>query len=308
VLAMRAILRRFQPELVLGTGGYVSGPAVLAGHRAGIPTMIQEQNSIPGRMNRFLARFVDEIHVAYTESRIYFKQTSKIRLTGNPARIRQPRGSLLNLYRKLDLDPEKQTVLIVGGSRGARSINRAAVDMMPLLKSRTDLQFIIQTGTDDEALVQGAAKSSGARAAVRAYFTPIEEIYALATIVVCRAGAMTLAEIAQFGLPAILVPFPFAIYQHQLMNARILAGKGAAEVILDKDLNGKLLAEKIEALVSDKARRREMGLNAWNLARPDAHERLVNSIEALTHPEEKKGAVDYVDSEPMEAGSEGRSR
>jgi UDP-N-acetylglucosamine--N-acetylmuramyl-(pentapeptide) pyrophosphoryl-undecaprenol N-acetylglucosamine transferase len=179
---------------------------------------------------------------------------------------------------------------------------------MPLLASRTDLQFIIQTGQDDVALVQAAATSSGALAVVRPFFAPIEEIYALATMVVCRAGAMTLAEIAQFGLPAILVPFPFAIYQHQLMNARILADKGAAEVILDKDLSGKVMAERIEALLADKARRREMGLNAWNLARPDAHERLVNSIEAITHPEEKKGAVDYVDSEPMEAATEGRRR
>jgi UDP-N-acetylglucosamine--N-acetylmuramyl-(pentapeptide) pyrophosphoryl-undecaprenol N-acetylglucosamine transferase len=293
-LRMKGIIEKTRPELVLGTGGYVSGPAVLAGRWAGVPTVIQEQNSIPGRMNRFLARFVDEIHVAFTESRLHFAQTSKIRLSGNPTLIRQPKGSRTDLSRRWGLDPERRTVLVVGGSRGARSLNQGVAAMLPAFAGRSDVQFIIQTGVADEAMVRDAVNASRVRAVVRAYLSPIEEAYALATMVVCRAGAMTLAEIAQFGLPALLVPFPHAIYQHQLKNAEILAGKDAAEIILDRDLSGDRLAERVTALLADQARRRVLGVNVWNLARPDARERVVNSIEQLTHPVKERKPADWV--------------
>jgi UDP-N-acetylglucosamine--N-acetylmuramyl-(pentapeptide) pyrophosphoryl-undecaprenol N-acetylglucosamine transferase len=297
VLEARRILKQFQPELVLGTGGYVSGPAVLAGCWGGIKTMIQEQNSIPGQMNRFLARWVDEIHIAFTESRLYFKQKSKIRLSGNPTRIREPRGGSVELRRRMGLLAGRKTVMVVGGSRGARSLNRAVREMLPRFTGCLDIQFILQTGQEDQEAVAQAVREAGVVAVVRAYLAPIEEAYALADLVVCRAGAMTLAEVGQFGLPAILVPYPHAIYQHQLRNARILADKGAADVILDGDLGGSLLAERISQLLADEKRLRDLGLNAYNLSRPDAHERLVNAIEHLTHPVEKREPVNLVDEE-----------
>ncbi len=302
-LKMKGIIREFAPEIVVGTGGYVSGPAVLAARWAGIPAIIQEQNSIPGQMNRLLARFVNEIHVAFTETRLHFRQTEKIRLSGNPTRIRQPKGSLLELHRRWGLDPARKTVLVVGGSRGARSLNQAMADMLPLFAGRRDVQFIVQTGEADQARVREALSGLDVQAVVRPYLAPIEEAYGLATLIVCRAGAMTLAEIAQFGLPAVLVPYPHAIYQHQLMNARILAEKDAAELLLDENLTGPVLAERINALLGDQARRRVLGANVWKLARPDAPARLVSSLEQLTHPVAAKRPVDWVSGDAETAAA-----
>lgn len=297
VSAMKSVIERFQPELVLGTGGYVSGPAVAAARLAHVKTIIQEQNSVPGKMNRILARFVDQVHIAFTETRVHFKDSRKLRLSGNPTRIRAPRGGRDLPARKLGLDPARATVFVVGGSRGARSLNKAIAESMTLFRNRNDIQFIIQTGDDDREMVETAVRAAGVRAVVSAYFAPIEDAYALATIIVCRSGAMTLAEIAGFGLPAILVPYPFAIYQHQLMNARALEQKGAAEILLDAELSGPTLATRIDALLADRDRRRSMGKNVWRLARPDAAPRLVSAIEHLTHPVERRQPANFVDDD-----------
>jgi UDP-N-acetylglucosamine--N-acetylmuramyl-(pentapeptide) pyrophosphoryl-undecaprenol N-acetylglucosamine transferase len=303
--AVRDLLRRFEPELVLGTGGYVSGPAVLAGRMMKVRTIIQEQNSIPGKMNRILARFVDEVHIAFTETRMHFKETEKLRLSGNPTRIRAPKLGREALARKFGLDPGRDTVLVVGGSRGARSLNAAMADLFPRVAARRDLQFIVQTGEADHARVEAAAKAAGVLAVVRPFIAPIEEAYALATVIVCRAGAMTLAEIAQFGLPALLVPYPHAIYEHQLKNARSLEEKGAAEVLLDRDLSGETLDSRLTALLADRERRRTMSRHVWRMARPDAARRLVQAIENLTHPVARRRPANLVDED--EAAVAGRS-
>lgn len=300
--AMKPIIRRFQPELVLGTGGYVSGPAVLAARMAGIRTIVQEQNSIPGQMNRLLARWVDEIHIAFTETRMHFRKTDRLRLSGNPTRIRQPRGGRAALVQRLGLDADRRTIFVLGGSRGARSLNRAVAEAMPRFAGRSDVQFIIQTGDEDRAMVEEAAVRAGVRAIVRSFFNQIEDAYGMADLIVCRAGAMTLAEIAQFGLPAILVPFPFAIYQHQLANARSLVEKGAAEMILDQELSGAVLADRVEALMADTTRRRGLSRNVWKLARPDASRRLANAIENLTHPVQQRRPANLVDEDAGQGG------
>lgn len=305
VSAMKGIIARFQPELVLGTGGYVSGPAVLAARLAHVKTIIQEQNSVPGKMNRMLARFVDQVHIAFTEARVHFKESRKLRLSGNPTRIRLQRGGRDLPARKLGLDPSRATVFVVGGSRGARSLNKAIAESMTQFRNRNDLQFIIQTGPDDLEMVQSAVRAAGVRAIVSDYFSPIEDAYALATIIVCRAGAMTLAEIAGYGLPSILVPYPFAIYQHQLMNARTLEQKGAAEILMDKELSGPALATRIDALLADRERRREMGRNVWRLARPDAAPRLVAAIEHLTHPVTRRQPANFVDDDEAAVATRG---
>ena len=300
VMKARKLIDTFQPELVLGTGGYVSGPAVVAGRLAHRRTMIQEQNSVPGQMNRLLAGWVDEVHVAFTETRAFFKDKSKIRLSGNPVLSRQPRGSVLALFQRYRLQSDRKTVLIFGGSRGAHSLNVAVADMLALFRGREDVQFVIQTGPEDHAMVLEKARAAGVLALVKPYLSPMEEFYTLATLVVCRAGAMTLAEVTQFALPAVLVPYPHAIYQHQLKNAEILREKGAAELLLDRDMNPQSLAERIDALLNDEGRRRDLARHAWKLARPDAHERVVNAIEQLTHPVARRQPLD-MDQEEAEA-------
>lgn len=300
--AVRNVLRRFDPEIVVGTGGYVSGPAVLAGRMMKVKTIVQEQNSIPGKMNRILAKYVDEVHIAFTETRLHFRETEKLRLSGNPIRIRPPRLGREALAQKLGLDPDRDTVLVVGGSRGARSLNKAVAALFPRVAGRRDLQFVVQTGESDHAMVEAAAAKAGVTALVRPFLSPIEEAYALATVIVCRAGAMTLAEIAQFGLPALLVPYPHAIYQHQLRNARALEEKGAAEILLDAELSGETLEARLTALLSDRERRRNLSRHVWRLARPDAARRLVLAIENLTHPIERRQPTNLVDEDEAVAG------
>src|SRR5439155_5519642 len=277
-----------RPDAVLGTGGYVSGPVALAAWMLGRPLLLQEQNSIPGLANRWLARVADEVHLSFTEARAYFRRKDNLKVTGNPVR-----GHILGGDRDLGLKTfalaeGKPTVFIFGGSRGAHRINEAAVDAMRRLKGRVDLQCILQTGRDDQAWAQGIVEAEQLPVRVLAYLRDIHLAYAVADLVVCRSGAMTLAEIAACGTPAILVPYPHAAHNHQEVNANNLVERGAAALILDRELSGERLAKEIAHLVADRQTLRRMSANARTFARLDAAERIVRSLERWS---ERRGAA-----------------
>ena len=277
-----------RPSAVLGTGGYVSGPVSLAAWMLGRPLLLQEQNSIPGLANRWLARVADEVHLSFTEARAYFRRKDNLKVTGNPVR-----GHILGGDRDLGLKTfalaeGKPTVFIFGGSRGAHRINEAAVDAMRRLKGRVDLQCILQTGRDDQAWAQGIVEAEQLPVRVLAYLRDIHLAYAVADLVVCRSGAMTLAEIAACGTPAILVPYPHAAHNHQEVNANNLVERGAAALILDRELSGERLAKEIAHLVADRQTLRRMSANARTFARLDAAERIVRSLERWS---ERRGAA-----------------
>jgi UDP-N-acetylglucosamine--N-acetylmuramyl-(pentapeptide) pyrophosphoryl-undecaprenol N-acetylglucosamine transferase len=268
-----------RPDAVLGTGGYVSGPVSLASWLLGRPLLLQEQNSIPGLANRWLARVADEVHLSFTEARAYFKRKDNLKVTGNPVRAHVLGGDRGQGLRTFDLAEGKPTVFVFGGSRGAHRINEASLDAMRRLKGRVELQFILQTGRDDYEWARKTADGEQLPARVVPFLKDIHLAYAVADLVVCRSGAMTLAEIAACGTPAILVPYPHAAHNHQEVNAHNLVERGAAALVLDRELTGERLAREIAHLVADRQTLRRMSANARTFARLDAAERIVKSLE-----------------------------
>jgi UDP-N-acetylglucosamine--N-acetylmuramyl-(pentapeptide) pyrophosphoryl-undecaprenol N-acetylglucosamine transferase len=284
------LIRDVKPQLVVGTGGYVSGPVVFLARLAGIPVVIQEQNAVPGSTNRWLNLVADQVHISFIESRNYFRRRNNLKLSGNPIRrslVQQDRDSA---YSALGLDPSRRTLFIFGGSRGARSINEAVAGALPLLRGVRDLQVLWQTGHDDRAEMLERVKGVPFPVRVVAYLDAIEKAYAVADLVICRAGAMTIAEITACGVPAILVPYPHATHDHQAHNARSLAERGAAEMIADKDLSPEELRQRIETLFRDEPRRRALGRRARAFAKTDAAQRIVRSLEELLRLETEAGA------------------
>jgi UDP-N-acetylglucosamine--N-acetylmuramyl-(pentapeptide) pyrophosphoryl-undecaprenol N-acetylglucosamine transferase len=262
-----------RPDLVIGVGGYASGPAVLAARLLRVRTMVMEQNHFPGAVNRWLAPRVDAVCVPSEAARARLGGRGIV--TGNPVRREfgsigpPPSGASLSL-------------LVFGGSRGARSINRAAVDAIPSLARMTPPPRIVhQTGSEDEASVAAAYREYPGDHEVRSFLDDMPARLARADVAVCRAGATTLAELAAAGRPAILVPYPFAADDHQRLNAEAVAEAGAAVVLPDRDLDGSRLAEAVGALAADPARRREMGEAARKLARLDAAPRIADVADAL---------------------------
>ncbi len=272
---------RFRPDVVIGTGAYASAPVVLAGKVMRRPTLLLEQNRVPGRTNRLLSRFADEVHLSFSESRRYFSRKDNLKLSGNPVREGIVRRDRVPAAQKFGLALDKTTLFVFGGSRGARRLNQAVVDALPLLEKIRRLQLILQTGEEDHAWVEAEVAKSRIRAVVAPYLDDIAEAYCLADLVLCRAGATTVAEITACGLAAILVPYPHAADDHQSMNAEKLVQVGAAEMIKDEELTGKRLARIVRRLVMSEHQLRRMAVRARLMARPDAAERVAAAIERL---------------------------
>ena len=268
-----------RPSVVLGTGGYVSGPVSLAAVLLRRPLILQEQNSIPGLANRWLARVADEVHGSFTEARAYFARKDNLKVTGNPVRSYILGGDRATAIAEFGLTEGRPTVFVFGGSRGAHRINEASIEAMRRLSGRVDVQFILQTGRDDFEWAKQAVETEHLPARVLPYLRQIHLAYAVADLVVCRSGAMTLAEIAACGTPAILVPYPHAAHNHQEINARNLVERGAATLVLDRELNGERLAREIAHLLADRQTLRRMSAHARTFARLDAAERLARSLE-----------------------------
>lgn len=268
-----------KPDVVLGTGGYVSGPVSLAARLLGRPLILQEQNSIPGLANRWLAQIADEVHLSFIEARSYFRRRDHLRVSGNPIRAYILSGDRIQATQEFGLTAGRPTVFVFGGSRGAHRINEAALEAMRRLKGRVDVQFILQTGRQDFEAVKAAVDQEQLPARVLPFLRRIHMAYAVADLVVCRSGAMTLAEIAACGTPAILVPYPHAAHDHQVVNASNLVDRGAAAMILDRELTGDRLANEIAHWLSDRQALSRMSANARTFARPDAAERIVRSLE-----------------------------
>ncbi len=266
------IIRRFKPDCIIGLGGYASGPLLLAGKIKRIPCVIMEQNLRPGLTNRILGRWVDRIFTAYEESAIYFPR-ARVTQTGNPIRWR----SLPTVERD-----GKWTLLVFGGSAGARRINLCTLEALERLRDlASGMRIIHQTGEAEYAAVKKAYDALPFEAQVVAFIDKMDEAYARADLVLCRAGASTVAEITAFGKAALLVPYPFAAYDHQRWNAQGLKERGAAELILDRELTGEKLAGHIRTLYVDRRRLESMGKSARELGKPEAAERIVDECSTL---------------------------
>jgi UDP-N-acetylglucosamine--N-acetylmuramyl-(pentapeptide) pyrophosphoryl-undecaprenol N-acetylglucosamine transferase len=259
------LLSRRRPRLVVGVGGYSSGPVVALAALRGIPTLLLEQNAVPGLTNRMLARVVRAAAVTYEQTLPYFR--GKGFVAGNPVRA----GFLSQPASSPSAPRPALGVLIFGGSQGAHAINVACVEAAPkLAAAHTPLDVTHQTGESDLAMVREGYGRAGLAARVEPFLYEMHREMSAADLVVCRAGASTLAEVTAAGKPAILVPLPTATDDHQRQNARVLAEAGAAELIDQRELTGDRLAKAMLALAGDADRRTRMANAARGLAKPEA--------------------------------------
>jgi UDP-N-acetylglucosamine--N-acetylmuramyl-(pentapeptide) pyrophosphoryl-undecaprenol N-acetylglucosamine transferase len=281
VIKAREILDGWKPDIIFATGGFASAAILVAGWMARIPVVLHEQNSVPGLTNRIASRFAREVHLTYSASRCHFPRRGHLRLSGVPLRegiAQGSRGKALRLFR---LEDDRRTVLVFGGSQGAHKLNEAVADALPRFAGRKDVQFVVQAGQKDHAWVLERCRTVPVRTWVRPFILNMGDAYAAADLVVCRAGALTLAELAATGRPAILVPYPHATANHQMLNAEVPVDAGAAVLIPDGDLTGELLAQKITELLDEPRLLRMMSIQSMKLARPDATDRLVRAIRRI---------------------------
>jgi UDP-N-acetylglucosamine--N-acetylmuramyl-(pentapeptide) pyrophosphoryl-undecaprenol N-acetylglucosamine transferase len=235
LLKARALLKQFSPHLVIGTGGYVSWPVLRAASSRGIPTALQEQNSFPGITTRQLAPRADRIYLGFGKAQEYFKTSGKVLVTGNPVRPSISGGNRLSALREFQLDPNKKTILVLGGSQGAHTINQAVLHGLQHGLLPEGCQLLWQTGKRDytEVTAQAGEKASGH--SLFPFENRMELVYAAADLAIARAGAITLAELEACAVPALLVPYPFAAGDHQRKNAEESVRLGFATMINESD-------------------------------------------------------------------------
>ena len=275
---VRKILREFRPDAVIGTGGYVCGPVVWSAASAGIPTLIQEQNAFPGVTNRILSRVVDVAAVGYPEAAPKFAgHKARVVVTGNPVREDLLQETREESCRHFGLRPELPVLLITGGSQGARSINQAALAVHRRWAGKKEVQILHITGQTDYNNIIHTLQAEGlpihdgeAGRIVVPYLHEMPKALAAARLVVSRAWAIGLAELTLRGIPAILIPYPFASENHQEINARALEKNGAAVVIRDSELTGELLTATVEKLIADSEKLRSMAAAAAAMGTPRA--------------------------------------
>jgi len=270
------LLRRLAPVAVIGTGGYASAGVLLAAVLQRIPTLIHEQNSLPGRTNRFLARWVRMVALTFPESAAAFP-AGKTLVTGLPVRPEIALGDRRRGYERFGLNPEQLTLLVLGGSLGARSLNRAVAEALPLW-SNSGLQILHQVGRGNWEEHRAALGEAPPWYHPVPYMEAMGDAYAVADLVCCRAGGSTLAEISLVGRPALLVPYPHAHADHQTRNARSVAGAGAAVLLPDAELSGQRLASDANALIAQPARRAEMARASRSLGRPGAADAILDAV------------------------------
>lgn len=275
MLKSTGILLQFKPHMVIGMGGYSAGPVVAAAKLMGIKTAICEQNLFPGVTNRILMKFVDRIYVGFENTK-GTRGLKKVRVLGNPVREEIAAVSKQDHDHKAAPVTDGFNVLIVGGSQGAHAINMAMIDAILRFEKKARIHFVHQTGPKDEAVVVAAYKKAGVSCDVKPFFYDMVSLYQMADLVVCRAGATTVAEICAIGKTALFIPFPHAADNHQVLNAGAMVDTGAAEMIQEKDLSGKVIAERITHYMKHPDLIQQMAENAGKLGKPDAAEKIAD--------------------------------
>jgi UDP-N-acetylglucosamine--N-acetylmuramyl-(pentapeptide) pyrophosphoryl-undecaprenol N-acetylglucosamine transferase len=278
----RGIYRKFKPHVVLGMGGFTSTAPVLAGKMRGIPTFIHESNAIPGKANRLTARMVRAVLLGFKECAPFFPKV-RTEVTGTPIRKELQRLDRKIARQRLGLQEDLLTVLVMGGSQGASGINQAMIKSLPALQG-APIQAIHLSGARDERLVADNYQREKIPAHVAAFHHAMEEVYSSADFAIARSGAASLAELAAFSLPAILIPFPYAVEDHQTRNAEIFARAEAGVILKESDLAGDLLAQKIRELTGDPNKLLRMSENSARLAPKNAAALVVETMERYTQP------------------------
>ncbi|MBN1540874.1 undecaprenyldiphospho-muramoylpentapeptide beta-N-acetylglucosaminyltransferase [candidate division KSB1 bacterium] len=280
------LLRRLKPDLVVGTGGYVSGPVVYMASLLRIPTAIQEQNSYPGVTTRRLADRVDQVHIAFEHARRYFKNPDRLHLSGNP--IRPLRTDIAPAVARayFGLAGDRPTILVFGGSQGARIINQTLLQGLPRLMAESPAQLLWSTGQLNFDQVSSASIGFGDRVVVRPFIDEMDRAYAAADTALCRAGALTCAELAACGVAALLIPFRHAAENHQEYNARALEKQGAARVLTEDQLDADRLVDTLLEILRNPEQREKMSFAARQAALPQATEKIADALLRLIEKSE----------------------
>lgn len=272
------MVKDFQPDVVVGTGGYVSAGVLFAAAQHRVPTVIHEQNSVAGVTNKFLAHFVNKVAITFPAVASAFPP-KKVVITGNP-RAQQVAGLKPNdRLADFGLDPHKRTLLIFGGSRGAPKINQAAVSALPTF-GQADFQTLFVTGTRHYGTITKQLRQVPDNVKVVPYVDDMPQILPDVALVVGRSGATSLAELTALGLPSVLIPSPNVTHNHQFVNAKSLADNGAAVVITEPELDASFAAQ-VTALMSDDARLAQMAQAAKKMGTPDAADQLIAVLESV---------------------------
>lgn len=278
----RRILKRYKPQVVLGTGGYVCGPVVFSAYLMGVPCLVHEQNVIPGMTNRLLFPFVKKVCLSFEASLDYYTDLSKVVVTGNPRASEVVDISREEGIKALGLNPNCKTVFIVGGSRGAWRINQCIMEILPELVALPGVQWVYVTGQIyyDQVIRSTKIKeiTNYENVFIRSYIDQMPQALAAADLIISRAGATMLAEITARGIPSVLIPSPNVTNNHQVLNARALSDEGAAEMILEKDISGTLLRDTTAKMLQDEKLLKTMSEKSRNLGYPDSAQMIYKEI------------------------------
>lgn len=270
------IIQKFKPDVVIGTGAYVAGPVLFVAAVLGVPTVVHESNSYPGVTTRFLSRRATKVFITFETTKKWLRRFDNIELVGNPTRNELgtvPREEAAAFF---NLDPKKKTLLVFGGSLGAASINRTITEIVHEL-IQAGIQLIWQTGEREFDDIVSSKRLPHGAVWIGTFIDKMEYAYAAADLVMCRAGATTLAELTRVGKPAILIPYPHAAANHQIVNARVLVEAGAAEMILDHEVQAQA-KEKIMGVILNDETLKRMSHNSLRLGRPEAGREIAQKI------------------------------
>ncbi|HIY58299.1 MAG TPA: undecaprenyldiphospho-muramoylpentapeptide beta-N-acetylglucosaminyltransferase [Candidatus Tetragenococcus pullicola] len=271
----KKLLKEFKPDVVIGTGGYVSGAVVYAAAKLKIPTIVHEQNSVPGVTNKFLTRYVDKVAICFKDAQAYFPK-EKTELVGNPRAQEIATIKKSDVLKRYDLDPKKKTVLIFGGSQGALKINQAVVAAIPTF-SKKNYQLLYVSGERYYEEIEeeiGISKDVFSNISIRPYIDQMPEVMVNCDLLIGRAGATSIAEFTGFGLPAILVPSPYVTNDHQTKNAMSLVNAGAVKMIKDQELTAQSLVNTVDEIMNDDSLRQKMAQASKKQGISDASDRL----------------------------------
>ena len=276
----KAYIKEFKPDVVIGTGGYVCGPVVYSAAKMKIPTIIHEQNSLPGVTNKFLARYVNKVAICFEEARSYFPQ-DKVVLTGNPRASEVVKTHKIG-KGALGLNPSKKTVLISGGSRGAEPINEAFISMIEQYE-KANYEVVFVTGSKHYETIKSQIKNvdSLRNVHILPFINNMPQYLVSMDLFVGRSGATFLSEVTALGVPSILIPSPYVTANHQEFNARSVTDHGGGVLILEKDLSGEYLYHEIDRIMHDDTLRLQMQNTSKQLGIPDAAQRMINIINEI---------------------------
>lgn len=285
----KKILTEFKADVVIGTGGYICMPVILAANKLKIPTLLHESNAFPGVAVRLLSKKVNTVLVGFEDAKLRLKKAKNVVVTGNPTKIKKQNltsNQKEEIIRSIGLNTNKPIVLVFGGSQGAKSINKSFINIIKNKKNK-EYQIIWAAGPSQYEEIKEKLSDDNINinnienVKIVPYIYNMEEIMNVVDLVVCRSGAMTITEISIVGKPAIFIPFPFATENHQEYNAKVLEKVGAAEIILDKELNADILDKKIKEIVISKEKVTKMGEKANKCATKNVTDKIYQEVKKV---------------------------